>query len=339
MQVLINPFTDTNSDMNSDWQQTLERAGARIELGIVADFGDPAGELFAARAGNVMADLSHLAALRISGEDAESFLQGQLSCDVKAIASKAMSLGSYCTPKGRMLASFHLLRAGDAFHMVLSSGIAAAIQKRLSMFVLRAKVKIESTGDALVLLGLSGPLCSQPLAAPVEGFDMPDGRRLLLVPAETAAAAWSALAGSWKPVGSRAWQWLDIHHGIPLITQPTQDQLVPQMANLELIGGVSFKKGCYPGQEIVARTQYLGKVKRRMFRAHLEVEAAPGDALYSDDLGDQSSGLVVSAQPAPEGGYDVLAVAQLGSHDASTVRLKSPQGPALRFEPLPYAIS
>lgn len=330
--------------MNNDWQQILERAGARIESGIVADFGDPAAELRAARTDNVLADLSHLAVISIAGEEAETFLQGQLSCDVKAIAPQGATLGSYCTPKGRMLATFHLLRAQDAFFMVLSAGIAAAIQKRLSMFVLRAKVKIASAGDALVLMGLSGPSSLRPLAellsdAAIQSFEMSDGRKLLLVPAPSAAAAWGVLAKSFKPMGSPAWQWLDIHHGIPLITQATQDQLVPQMANLELIGGVSFKKGCYPGQEIVARTQYLGKVKRRMFRAHLDVQAAPGDALYSDDLGDQSSGLVVNAQASPEGGYDLLAVAQLASREASTVRLKSPQGPALRFDALPYAVN
>jgi folate-binding protein YgfZ len=333
--------------MDASWSETLQKKGARIESGAVRDFGNAAAERQAARASAVLADLSHLAALRISGDDAENFLQGQLSCDVKAIPPGGGSLGSYCSPKGRMLASFTLLRAPDEFVMLLSASLAAAIQKRLSMFVLRAKVKITSPGDTLVLMGLAGPACRNALAASFEGampadlqvFEIAGSRILLLVPLANAAQTWTRLCARFTPVGSGAWQWIDISLGIPLITAATQDQLIPQMANLELIGGVSFKKGCYTGQEIVARTQYLGKVKRRMFRAHLQAEAAPGDVLYSDDLGAQASGLVLNVQPAPEGGYDLLAVAQLASRESSTVRLKGPDGPALRFDPLPYEIT
>jgi hypothetical protein len=111
------------------------------------------------------------------------------------------------------------------------------------------------------------------------------------------------------------------------------------MANLELIGGVSFEKGCYTGQEIVARTQHLGRVKRRMFLANVPAPAQAGDALYSDDLGDQVGGTVLNAEASPEGGYDLLAVIQTGSQERSTVRLKARDGPALRFLPLPYAVT
>ena len=126
---------------------------------------------------------------------------------------------------------------------------------------------------------------------------------------------------------------------MPWITAATQDQFVPQMANLELIGGVSFRKGCYPGQEIVARTQYLGKPKRRLFLAHVDAEAspAPGDTLVADG-DEQSAGTVVNAAPAPNGGFDLLAVVQTASADSATVRLGSVRGPALRFRPLPYAV-
>ena len=332
--------------MHTDWINALRRAGANIESDAVRDFGNPSGELQAAQAENVIADLSHLSAIVISGEEAGSFLQGQLSCDVKAIPPNGVSIGSYCTPKGRMLASFYLLHTQNEYVMLLSVTLAAAIHKRLTMFVMRAKVKVASYAEGLVLLGLSGPYSADAAAillansaADIRIFDLPDSRKLLLVAVQTASQAWSSLSERFQPIGSSAWQWLDIHHGIPLITTATQDQLIPQMANLELIGGVSFKKGCYPGQEIVARTQYLGKVKRRMFRAHLDIQAAPGDALYSDDLGDQASGLVINAQPAPEGGYDLLVVAQLASQESSTVRLRSLQGPALRFDTLPYAVT
>ncbi len=333
--------------MDSSWLETLQKIGARIESGVVRDFGNPTAERQATQSSAIFADLSHLAALHFSGKDAESFLQGQLSCDVKAIPQGGSSLGGYCTPKGRMLASFTLLRTQDGFVMLLSTSIAAAIQKRLAMFVLRSQVKIDMPGDGIVLIGLAGPACRDAFSESFDGtfpaglqvFQLFGERLLLLVPLSSAPATITGICTRFVPVGSGDWQWIEIFLGIPLITAPTQDQLIPQMANMELIGGVSFKKGCYTGQEIVARTQYLGKVKRRMYRAHLEVEASPGDELFSDDLGAQVSGLVVNAQPAPGGGCDLLAVAQVGSHDSSTVHLKTPDGPALKFIPLPYDIT
>ena len=134
--------------------------------------------------------------------------------------------------------------------------------------------------------------------------------------------------------GPRAWRWLDIRNGLPWITAATQDRLVPQMANLELLGGVSFDKGCYTGQEVVARTQHLGKVKRRMFLANVAAPAVAGDELYSEDLGDQASGVVVNAEASPDGGCDMLAAVHSSSRESSPVRLKSLAGPAVRFHPL-----
>jgi hypothetical protein len=138
---------------------------------------------------------------------------------------------------------------------------------------------------------------------------------------------------------ARIWRWLDIRGGLPLVTAATQDQFIPQMANLELIGGVSFEKGCYTGQEVVARAQHLGSVKRRMFLANVPVAAQAGDALYSDDLGEQASGMVVNAEASPDGGYDLLAVVQAASRERSTVHLGAPDGAILRFLPLPYAVA
>jgi folate-binding protein YgfZ len=142
-----------------------------------------------------------------------------------------------------------------------------------------------------------------------------------------------------EPVGARAWRWLDIRNGLPWITAATQDTLIPQMANLEILGGVSFDKGCYTGQEVVARTQHLGKLKRRMFFANVPAHAEAGDKLYSEDLGDQAGGMVVNAEVSPDGGWDLLAVVQMASREASTVHLKTLDGPTLRFLPLPYALA
>jgi len=344
--------------MNTVWQGWLESLGAHVEDGVVQNFGDPRGELEAARSASVLADLSHLGILDFTGEDAESFLQGQLSCDVGAIGPEASSHGSYCTPKGRMLADFLLWRAASGFRMALSRSLVAPIQKRLRMYVLRSKVQIADASDTVVLLGVSGEGASAglgSLAADVPqragaALSLGEGetlvalggvRYLLAVPVERARGLWSDLAAHLRPVGTPCWEWLDIRNGVPLVTARTQEQFVPQMTNLELIGGVNFNKGCYPGQEVVARTQYLGKVKRRMFLAHLESDARPmpGDEIFSDDIPGQASGMVVSAQPAPGGGYDLLAVVQLSSRESSTAHLRSADGPLLSFLELPYAVA
>ena len=253
-----------------------------------------------------------------------------------------------------MLANFLLWREGASFFMVLSRDIVAAIQKRISMFVLRSRVRVSDVSESIVLHGASGPQADGALREvfgdiPLgpnglgrrEGIGtairLPDGRFVLASAVSNAPALPQRLAAALKQVDPCAWRWLDIRNGVPLVTAATQDRLVPQMANLEVLGGVSFGKGCYTGQEIVARTQRLGRVKRRMFLANVAAAAAAGDELYSEDLGDQAGGLIVNAESSPDGGCDVLAVVQSESRDRSTVHLRSLEGPVLRFLALPYA--
>ena len=343
--------------MNQEWQKTLASRGAVSMDGKVHDFGNVTGELEAARSGSIVADLSHLGILEFTGEESEAFLQGQLSCDVHAIVIGSSAYGGYCSPKGRLLADFLLWRTESAFRMVLPRGIVEPIRRRLAMYVLRSKVRIADRSDDLVLLGAAGTAALSALGAlfgrsPERAHAMLhadalgdlialSGDRFLIAAVPGAAAElWSTLARVLTPVGTPCWEWLDIRNGFPWITAPTQEQFVPQMANLELIGGVNFHKGCYPGQEIVARMQYLGKLKRRMFLANVEAAGRPaaGDELYSDDLAGQASGMVVNVQRSPEGGCDLLAVVQIESRAHSTVHLKSPGGPALRFLDLPYPV-
>jgi len=312
-------------------------------------------DLAAVRSGSVLALLGHLGVLQFIGEDAETFLQGQLSCDVAGVGLRSGSYGAYCSPKGRMLANFLLWREEVGFHMALSRDIAPSIQKHISKFVLRAKMKISDASDTIVMAGAAGPKAGQALRdvfpdfpkQPNEASRQPgtgtviqlkDGRFLLALTPSSAAALRQRLANSLVPVGASAWRWLDIRNGVPLVTAATQDQLVPQMANFELLGGVSFDKGCYAGQEVVARMQHLGKLKRRMFLANVAAQAEAGDPLYSEDLGDQASGIVVNAEASPDGGYDLLAAVQTASRESSTVHLKTLAGPVLRFLALPYAI-
>jgi folate-binding protein YgfZ len=341
--------------MTSGWPEFLSARGATFDDGVVRDFGDLRGELETAATGGVIADLSHLGLLGVTGADAEAFLQGQLSCDVGQLAADASTFGSYCSAKGRMLASFLLWREPHGYTLLLSRTLVSAIEKRLRQFVLRAQVTIADPGASRVLIGAAGNAAEDVLRASIGAIParihavahgdgvtvvrLPANRFVIAAASDRAGALWSTLSGGLRPVGTPCWEWLDIVAGMPLVTARTQDELVPQMANLELIGGVSFEKGCYPGQEVVARTQYRGKSKRRMFLARVEgIAPAPGDPLYSEDLGDQASGAIVNAAPAPGGGFDVLAVVPTASAASSTVRIGSPDGAPLRFRPLPYAV-
>jgi tRNA-modifying protein YgfZ len=281
-----------------------------------------------------VARLDHLGVLRFTGEDAASFLQGQLTCEVERLGPSSSTYGAYCTAKGRMLASFLLWRDEAGFSMALSRDLAAIVHKQISKYVLRSRVKAVDASQATVLVGAAGAKSERALAGASSPVRLRDGRLLFAL---AAAAAPKALHGI-ELADARVWQLLDIRGGLPLVTAATQDQLVPQMANLELIGGVSFEKGCYTGQEIVARAQHLGKVKRRTYLANVAAPAQAGDALFSDAPGTQASGIVLNAEASPEGGHDLLAVVQTASRERGAVRLKAPDGPALRFLPLPYAV-
>jgi len=318
--------------------------------------GSPTEELHAAADGRFVADLAHFSVLRFSGDDAATFLQAQLSCDIETVRqSPASTFGAYCSPKGRVLGNFLLWNQLGIWHTIVHNSIAASLHKRLAMFVLRSKVKIIAERD-WALLGLAGTACMEALHR-ISGVDLeqasphavhtgesltmlgsPGQRVIVVAPEGKAAGLWHELAAVAQPAGTIAWEWGDIRQGIPWITGNTQDQFVPQMLNLELIGGVSFKKGCYPGQEIVARTQYLGKLKRRMYLAHAQAFAEPGIELHSDDVGGQANGMVVNAVPALDGGSDMLVVVQCDSVDKSLVRLASSDGPILKFAPLPYSL-
>ena len=253
-----------------------------------------------------------------------------------------------------MLANFLLWGEAGVLRLALARELVPAIRKRLQMYVLRSRVDITDTGEALALFGVSGPDGERALAAalgaaPAQPQDVStqpratvvrlSGDRFLVAAPRTAAEAlWDTLASVLRPVGPAAWQWLDIANGLPLITTPTQDQFVPQMVNLELLGAVSFRKGCYPGQEIVARAQHLGQVKRRMFLAHVAGDApAAGDAVFAGDAKGEAEGMIVNAAPSPDGGYDVLAVLQTAGVGAGDARLRAPDGPRLEFRRLPYA--
>ena len=340
--------------MIDSWKNLLQSQGAVIEGSTVLHYGDPAAERAAAADGTIVADLSQLGMIAFRGEDTAAFLQGQLTNDVRSLHADTAQWSGFCNPKGRLLGNFLMWRQGEDTCLQLSGDILPGVLKRLSMFILRAKVQGRDASDENVRLVVAGPLALAAVSAAMGA--VPDAvlrtasgeagqvvrvgadKFVLSVTPERAAAVWQVLSQSATPVGAPVWDWLRLNAGIPMIVAATQEQFVPQMVNLEVIGGVNFQKGCYTGQEIVARSQYLGKLKRRMFLAHVEAEAAPGDSLYSADIEGQATGTVVNAAPAPTGGFDVLAVAQVESASTQTLHLKSADGVALALRPLPYTL-
>lgn len=342
--------------MNADWHNFLIQHGATLASGVVQRFGDTAVELNATEQGTIFCDLSQFGTLRVSGEEAQSFLQNLLSNDIREVSATRAQFSSLNTAKGRVLATMLIWRDGDDYLLQLPCLLAEAIRKKLSMYVLRAKVKITDASGEIFSLGLSGASAQEILReqfgelpqqqlgltgiAPGSVMRISDTRFQINTTAQHAPALWEILSRHAQPVGSGCWDWLNIRSGIPIILPQTQEQFVAQMVNLELIGGINFKKGCYPGQEIVARMQYLGKLKRRMYPAHLDSSGTPqaGDELFSADMEGQASGMIVNAAPAPGGGYDVLASVQTSSHQTQTVHWKSLQGALLEFLPLPYPL-
>ncbi|MDP1612407.1 MAG: folate-binding protein [Sulfuritalea sp.] len=340
--------------MTQDSFSFLASQGLAVDGG---SFGDTAEELAAARDGAVVAPLADLGLIRASGTDAAEFLHNLLTNDIKGITLEGARFAGLCTAKGRLLALLLIWRDGDDFLLMLPRDILPAILKKLSMYVLRSKVKLADASGERFLVGFSSAGAGSPAptlgdaaanlqrfgVAAVDGgqaIRLDDTRWLLALESPTAGARWQQLAGTARPVGLDAWQWLEIAAGQPRVVAATQEAFVPQMLNMELpaVAGVSFSKGCYPGQEIVARTQYLGKVKRRSFRARLATAAAPGTHVYAPETGDQHCGAIVSVAPSPAGGFECLVCVQIGAVEAGEVHVGTPTGELLEFLPLPYGL-
>jgi folate-binding protein YgfZ len=329
--------------MNPNWRSFLESADAVFNGDDVESFGDAGRELQAARSRTVVVPLSHLACLEAVGDDAQAFLHNQLTSDINHLAPGQAQHSAWCTAKGRMQASFVAWRAANAFRLAIAADLEAPILKRLQMFVLRSRVKLASLTDTHALIGVAGTQAAEALAdamlvAPTGSLVTADsgdsqvialdgGRYVACVPLSAAPGIWQKLSVKAAPAGVPTWRWLDVVAGFPLVSAATREEFVPQMADFEKLGGVSFHKGCYPGQEIVARTQYLGKVKRHLYRIAAEHPLVAGTALHSPENPDQACGMVVSGALSPDDDWAGLAVIQ--SNYAANLRLGSLDGPAI----------
>jgi len=343
--------------MKQDWIEFLTDNGAEIENGVVESFGNATRELRLAANGDTLTDLSHTGLIAVRGEDAEAFLQGQLTNDIRLVTDTQAQVSGYCSPKGRLLANFLIFRHADSYYLRLPKPLLEDIAKRLKMFVLMAKVVIEDASDSQIHIGFSGPNAEKELSNQMGNLPSTDFETLqlnettvirlpgknprfeILGPLDESKKLWDALNVRAAPVGSPVWSWLTIQNGLPIITPLVSDAFVPQMVNMHLINGISFKKGCYTGQEIVARMQYLGKLKRRMYLAHVKSDQTPvdGDSLFAtNSKSGQGTGKIVNISPSPDGGFDLLAVIEIKSVETDTIHLENNQGPELEILDLPY---
>ena len=300
-------------------------------------------------------DLTHFGLIQLEGEDAMQFLQGQFTNDMRQVTEQHSNLSGWCSAKGRMLANFRVMRQEGGYLLQTPLTQVEPVIKRLRMFVLRSKVTITDVSDQWARFGLTGD-CAEallqayfPTLPEAANETLAQGDTLLIRlpgniprfeligPATRLIEIWQSCESQATVMDSNFWALQEIRAGIPTVYPETSEAFVPQMANMQLIDGVSFTKGCYTGQEVVARMQYLGKLKRRMYLAHVKSEIAPkpGDVLFAQEsTSGQGAGKVVDAQPAGDG-YDLLAVIEIDSVSLNTVRVGE-NGPALEILELPY---
>ncbi len=309
------------------------------------------------RCGPVWSRLADLSVLELEGPDAVTFLQSQSTADIVAMAPTSWQLGGYCTAKGRLLAIFQAWRWQSGLRLLLPSDIAQATLRRLSMFVLRSKVRLSDVSASWVALGICGPGSAQALrhagvSVPDQAWQcreiepderlahLPSGsscpeRLLLLVPAAR-FDTWLQRLTSVSQVDTGLWWWSQIDAAIPAIFDTTRELFVPQALNLEVLGAVSFRKGCYPGQEVVARSQYLGKLRRRLGLAHASGLGSAPDLFHSAQA--SPVGRVVMAAAAPEGGFDLLYECPTELTEHGSLHAGERNAPPLALRALPYRI-
>lgn len=301
----------------------------------------------------IICDLSYLGLLEVKGTDAVTFLQGQLTNDVKQLGQTNAHYSGYCTPKGRLLAVFLALSHQGHIHLQMPDKLVESITKRLKMFIMRSKVEIADASESVIKIGISGLnapalLATQFTQVPQHDYELvsQESGTLLKLPGTHprfeiftdithAPDIWTALSKQAQPTKTDVWEWLEIQAGIPDVVAGTQEEFVPQMLNMDLIGGINFKKGCYTGQEIVARTHYLGTIKRRTHLAHITTATRPNPGDNIINKAGDTIGKIVRCAPAPEGGYDLLAEIRLESIENEQVYINQT---ALEIKPLPYPL-
>jgi folate-binding protein YgfZ len=349
--------------MNNDWKDYLLSHGARLtsdaaDAGLL-HFADDAPANEQAVEGTILCDLSQFSLIVIAGGDAATFMQGQFTNDVKKVDEDHSQLSAFCNNKGRMIANFRLFKHQQNYFLSLKSNLVERSIKHLQNYILRSQVAVQDISEQLIHLGLSGDNATALLSAFIDNIAEENDkvshndnyivirvagskpRYEIFCSIEHAKALWETVSAQAAVVNSSSWDYLNIRAGMPFIDAGSSEEYVPQMANMELINGVSFTKGCYTGQEIVARMHYLGKLKKRCYRVHIATEIKPhaGDKLYAENArAGQNTGAIIQAEKNPQAGYDALAVIQIADTE-SKLFLNDADGPAVTVKELPYSFS
>jgi tRNA-modifying protein YgfZ len=285
--------------------------------------------------------LDHLGLIHIEGADAAKFIHGQLTQDFALLDMTQARLAALCSSKGRMLASFvgYKDTAGNIF-LVCSKDLISATIQRLSMFVLRAKAKLRDASNEYRIHGVIGGTT----AAPWSKIEAANGSvHIQLYPAlgterQLVVTPINQSVPEGPTVSPEYWLWLEVRSGVATVSAALVEQLVPQMLNFESVGGVSFKKGCYPGQEVVARSQFRGTIKRRAYVVHCDTVLQAGDVVYTATDPEQEVGVVVQSAPTPETGFDAIISCQTAAAIDNNLRMGGENKRKLHLLPIGYTL-
>ncbi len=298
-------------------------------------------------------DLSDQGLIKVSGEDAESFLQNQLTNDIRNVTETSHQASAWCSPKGRIIANFQIFMRDDSYFLTVSADLIEHVIKKLRMYVMMSKVTVEDVTESTVHFGYAGDLQKIIEDAPSIPNQTLQTNNLSILRLADKDSRYEVFADSsnindakrlWEQcvtnaitVDNNGWRYLNIIAGLPNIRKDSSEAWVPQMVNYIAIGGVDFKKGCYPGQEIVARLNYLGKTKRRMYRLQINTDKLPaiGDAIASDS--DKGAGKILNAAFNPDGNIEALAIMKIAETD-SALTLTDNTDASITLLELPYSM-
>ncbi len=344
--------------MNNEWKKFLLSINAVIENNSVKNFGLSVNEEQTAYSNMVLCDLSHYSLIKASGDDVIDFLQGQLTNDIKLVTDGISQLSAYCNPKGRILANFRIFKQDDYYFLRLRSDIIEATLKRLRMFVMRSKVELVDSSDELSRMGIAGLNATKKLSVLYKNLPentdesyTENGTTIIKLPGtlpryevhgsvEKITGLWEKLQHDAVSIGENSWNLLTIRAGIPEIVAETVESFVPQMVNLQAINSLSFTKGCYPGQEVVARMHYLGKLKRRLFIGRVKSDHLPisGQSVLSSEENEQKAGQIVTASWSKDNQIEFLAVLQIEIAEKKELHIESLSDANIELIDLPYSL-
>ncbi len=344
--------------MNTEWEKFLLSKNATLENNHIKNFGHSINEEQQAFSNLVLADLSHYALIKASGDDVIEFFQGQFTNDIMLVTENVSQLSAYCNPKGRILANFRIFKRNEDYILKIHAGILEPTLKRLRMFIMRSKVELVDCSDELSRIGIAGENATAKLSTlfkklPKQTDESVTENNITIIklagtlpryevygPFDVITPLWAKLENEAVAIGKNSWDLLSIRAGIPEIVAETVEAFVPQMVNLQAINSLSFTKGCYPGQEVVARMHYLGKVKRRLYLASVETDQLPlaGQPIMTGAGNGDKAGQIVMASRSADKNVELLAVLIIDKAENETLHIESNEAATVNFIELPYSL-